>query len=137
VAGNGHQVAVALSARARIEISVQDIPGCVDETTRRTFTRSESRQLDQLPIGVREETAARMWTRKDAALRLTGDCVWGAVRGAMTVPTGSSWNVVVPAADGHSCRTVDVYDLPRCDSSVSALATDSPPERIFTWLWPE
>jgi hypothetical protein len=137
VAGSGQQLAMALSTRVKVEISVQAVPGWVDETTCQTLTRSEIRLLDGVPVAARGETAARIWTRKDAALRLTGDCIWGAMRGAMTVARGAAWNVVVPAADGSTCRAVDVYDLPRCDGSVAALASDTPPGRIFTWLWPE
>lgn len=136
IALSGHQnkLAVAFSPDMAVEVSLQRVPEILSDAMRQMLTPGEQTMLARLPMPARCEKFARLWTRKDAALRLTGRGVRGALRDAQGLRAAAQGEILVLEADGQSCRNVEVYDLPRWDGFVAAVACPGQPGRIRPWF---
>jgi hypothetical protein len=112
---HANKLAVAVSTGAPVEVSLQRVPETVTEAMRPMLTPREQTMIAGLAPLVGGERFAR---RGVEALRVTTD----------------QDLVLVLDADGRSCRSVGVYDLPRLDGFVAAVASTRPPGRSGPWL---
>ncbi|MCK7623791.1 4'-phosphopantetheinyl transferase superfamily protein [Streptomyces sp. RS10V-4] len=129
---------LALARDLPVALSVHPVPrGPIGELLL-PFTPSERASLRGAPAEGRARRLARLWTRKEAALRLAGRCglaaagevdaLGGARDGAAAVRLPAS----VAAAGG--CGPVAyVRDLPAGPDRVACAATPAPPAGIRLW----
>lgn len=117
-------------ARARLAASVHWVPPAYDDAALAPLTAVEQRLLSCLPAEARTSFITRLWTRKDAALRLCRRRLSGADQVEVLVEGGSG-TVLVP--DGSGNATVVVTDLPGVDNTVAAVATWHRPRAVRFW----
>lgn len=127
-------VAVAVSWDTHAEVSLQTVPSELPDHGRYPLTAREERLLSTQLAEHRPETLARLWTRKDAALRATGEGMSGRPQQVDAVTDTAGLTIAVPVEDGHAFRYVQVLDLPRLDHVVGALAAENLPAAIHPWL---
>ncbi|MBG0829077.1 4'-phosphopantetheinyl transferase superfamily protein [Planomonospora sp. ID67723] len=73
VSHSGNRVAVALTAEGPLGVDVEAVPSTpVDDLVRCALSEDERRALEVLPESERYEAFARVWVRKEAALKATG-----------------------------------------------------------------
>jgi hypothetical protein len=130
---HGDRLAVALSRGLPVEISLQAVPKCVDGYINRVLTHSERLWLANLPAAARSEGLARLWTRKDAGLRLAGFRRFDANLEMLALICCMDGRVVVPVPDGNTFQ-VNIFDLPRRGDYVATIASAGEPMRIRLWL---
>ncbi len=130
---------LALVRDLPVALSVHTVPrGPVGELLR-PFTPLERGYVQEAPMGLRARRLARLWTRKEAALRLTGrgelaaadaiDALSGARDGRIDIPG-------TPAGPGSPVRpggTAYVRELPAGPQTVACAATPSPVPGVRLW----
>ena len=119
-------------ARARVAASMHWVPPAYDDAALSLLTPLERRLVARVTPEARAHVITRLWTRKDAALRLCRRRLLGAGQVEVLVEGGSG-TVLVPGSSGQGHATVVVTDLPVIDNAVAAVATWHRPR--VTRLW--
>jgi 4'-phosphopantetheinyl transferase len=137
VSHGGAWVAVAISALAPIGVDVEPIQGNrdLDEIAHLILAPSEQDVLDRTRPRDRDRTILTAWTRKEAALKVTGDGLLTDPRGVIALSTRAAHpvQVGVPAGGAVTLSCV-VFDLAPDDRHLGALAVSHPAPGPITML---
>ncbi|MFJ9466490.1 4'-phosphopantetheinyl transferase family protein [Streptomyces caniferus] len=130
---------LALIRDLPVALSVHTVPrGPVGELLL-PFTALERGYVQEAPAGMRARRLARLWTRKEAALRLTGrgelaaadaiDALSGAPEGKIVIPNSPAR----PGAPARPGDTAHVRELPVGPQTVACAATPAPVPGVRLW----
>ncbi|MEU4579623.1 4'-phosphopantetheinyl transferase superfamily protein [Nonomuraea sp. ATR24] len=130
VSHSGDRVAVALTGVGALGVDVEAVPSePVDDLARCALTPHELKALDALPPDERYEAFARVWTRKEAALKATGHGLRVSpgkleVTGPEEPPELLSWPLEIPPRD------IRFVDLDPGDGYVAVVALIAGDQRV-------
>ncbi len=126
---------VALARGTSVAISGRRVPGRVDALSLLPFSAPERSFIAAAPMEMRASRLTRLWTRKEATLRLSG----GGFSRADLVDVlceEREGRVVVPDAGRSSWLGPDVafvHEVPDDAGVVVSVATSCPVREVFVW----
>ncbi|MEU9893382.1 hypothetical protein ACIBCS_12580 [Streptomyces phaeochromogenes] len=126
---------VALVQGTSVAISGRPVPGWVDASSLLPFSALERSFIEAAPEEMRISRLARLWTRKEASLRLSG----GGFSRADEVDVlceDRDGKVVVPDAgpgSWYGSSVAYVHDVPAETGMVVSVATSSPVREVYVW----
>ncbi|WP_424890433.1 4'-phosphopantetheinyl transferase superfamily protein [Streptomyces sp. XH2] len=128
---------VALAHRMTVAVSAHCVPEVFSGAAFLPFTPRERQVVDSVQEPQQPWLLARLWARKEAALRLWGPGRLSLADEVNALPGGRGGAVLVPGpvpGSGHALRRAYVVDLPTAvpDRVVSA-ATSGPLRTVRTW----
>lgn len=124
---------LALIMDLPVALSVHTVPrGPVGELLL-PFTPLERGYVQEAPVGRRGRRLAQLWTRKEAALRLTG-CGELATADAIDALSGvREGKIVIPGSATGPGGTAYVRELPAGPKTVACAATPAPAPGVRIW----
>lgn len=127
------QVLYAFSADQAIGVDIEGINPLIRyiDLAHRICTPNEQRVFDQLPPSRQVQAFYKIWTRKEALVKLGGDRLYEklSILEVPAYPTaGSYW---IPAED----RQIWLQDLELVEGFTGAIALDTAPEQILHHQW--
>ncbi|MGW9170975.1 hypothetical protein [Streptomyces decoyicus] len=124
---------LALTRDLPVALSVHSVPrGPVSELLL-PFTPLERGYVQEAPSGRRAQRLAQLWTRKEAALRLTGRGELAAADAIDALSGAPEGKIVIPGSPAHPGRTAYVRDLPAGPQTVACAATSAPAPHVRFW----
>ncbi|MFF8788957.1 hypothetical protein [Streptomyces sp. NPDC015125] len=124
---------LALSTDLPVALSVHTVPpGPVGELLL-PFTPLERGYVQEAPVGRRGRRLAQLWTRKEAALRLTGRGELAAADAIDALSGAREGTIVIPGSAAGPGGTAYVRDLPAGPQTVACAATSAPAPGVRSW----
>ncbi len=124
---------LAVSRDLPVALSVHTVPrGPVGELLL-PFTSLERRYVQEAPEDRRAHRLAQLWTRKEAALRLTGRGGLALADEIDALSEARDGKVVIPASLAHPGGIAYVRDLPTGPRTVASAATLAPASGLRVW----
>ncbi|GAB7032407.1 hypothetical protein JCM4914_38680 [Streptomyces platensis subsp. malvinus] len=124
---------LAVTRDLPVALSVHTVPrGPVGELLL-PFTPLERRYVQEAPEDRRAHRLAQLWTRKEAALRLTGRGGLALADEIDALSEARDGKVVIPASPAHPGGIAYVRDLPTGPRTVASAATPAPASGLRTW----
>ncbi|MFE3886475.1 4'-phosphopantetheinyl transferase superfamily protein [Streptomyces lydicus] len=124
---------LALIRDLPVALSVHTVPrGPVGELLL-PFTPSERDYVQEAPAGRRGRRLARLWTRKEAALRLTGRGQLAAADAIDALSGVREGKIVIPGSAAGPGGTAYVRELPAGPQTVACAATSAPAPGVRIW----
>ncbi len=121
---------VALARGMSVALSAVAVPGSVGAEALLPFSRSERAFAGEAPAGQQSFLLARMWARKEAALRLAGRGGFALAAEVDVLGAGPDGRVVIPASGPFGGGGVAyVRDLSAGPGAVAAVAASAPVRR--------
>ncbi|MGJ0151790.1 hypothetical protein ACR3S4_07700 [Streptomyces sp. CH8.1] len=121
---------VALARGLSVALSAVTVPGSVEAEALLPFSRTERAFAGEAPAGRRSLVLARMWARKEAALRLAGRGAFALAAEVDVLAAGPDGRVALPASGPWGASGVAyVRDLPAGAGTVAAVAASAPVRR--------
>ncbi|WP_405438993.1 hypothetical protein OG373_15935 [Streptomyces avidinii] len=121
---------VALARGMSVALSAVAVPGSVEAEALLPFSRSERAFAGEATAGRRSSVLARMWARKEAALRLSGRGGFALAAEVDVLGTGPDGRVVIPASGPFGGGGVAyVRDLSAGAGTAAAVAASAPVRR--------
>lgn len=131
-ADTGRQFLV-LTRDLPVALSVHTVPrGPVSELLL-PFTPLERGYVQEAPPGRRAQRLAQLWTRKEAALRLTGRGELAAAAAIDALSGAREGKIVIPGSPARPGRTAYVRDLPVGPQTVACAATSALAPEVRFW----
>ncbi|MBV6699696.1 hypothetical protein KV557_21780 [Kitasatospora aureofaciens] len=135
------RLTVALAREMTVALSLQEILRCWSSADLLAFTPTESTWVTEAPGRLAGERLARLWTRKEAALRLGAGPLAGASE-TEVLADGRDGKVAlpVPLAPSHWApaglpAVAYVRDLTARPGFAAAVATSERIDGVRTWHW--
>lgn len=127
---------LALIRDLPVALSVHTVPrGPVGELLL-PFTPLERDYVQEAPAGRRGRRLAQLWTRKEAALRLTGRGELAAADAIDALSGVREGKVVIPGSAAGPGGTAYVRELPAGPQTVACAATSAPAPGVRIWRAP-
>ncbi|MGW7578859.1 hypothetical protein [Streptomyces sp. NPDC054765] len=124
---------LALTRDLPVALSAHTLPrGPVSELLL-PFTPLERGYVQQAPAGRRAQRLAQLWTRKEAALRLTGRGELAAADAIDALGGAREGRIVIPGSPARPGGTAYVRDLPAGPQTVACAATSAPAPEVRIW----
>lgn len=121
---------VALARGLSVALSAVTVPASVDAEVLLPFSRTERAFAGEAAAGRRPLLLARMWARKEAALRLAGRGAFALAAEVDVLAAGPEGRVAVPASGPWDAGGVAyVRDLPCGAGTAAAVAASAPVRR--------
>ncbi|KJY22671.1 hypothetical protein ABZY83_05720 [Streptomyces virginiae] len=121
---------VALARGLSVALSTVTVPGSVEAEALLPFSRTERAFAGEAAAGRRPLVLARMWARKEAALRLAGRGAFALAAEVDVLAAGPDGRVALPASGPWGAGGVAyVRDLPDGAGTVAAVAASAPVRR--------
>ncbi|KOU14569.1 hypothetical protein [Streptomyces sp. WM6368] len=121
---------VALARGMSVALSAVAVPGSVEAEALLPFSRSERAFAGEATAGQRSFLLARMWARKEAALRLAGRGGFALAAEVDVLGAGPDGRVVIPASGPFGGGGVAyVRDLSAGAGAAAAVAASAPVRR--------
>ncbi|KJK51629.1 hypothetical protein [Streptomyces sp. NRRL F-4428] len=118
---------VALARGLSVALSAVTVPCAVDAEALLPFSRTERAFAGEAAAGRRPLVLARMWARKEAALRLAGRGAFALAAEVDVMAVGPEGRVALPASGPWSAGGVAyVRDLPAGAGTAAAVAASGP-----------
>ncbi|MDT9692109.1 4'-phosphopantetheinyl transferase superfamily protein [Streptomyces sp. P9(2023)] len=121
----------------KVALSAHPVPEGFKGTAFLPFTETERRVVGLSPEHQRPRCLARIWARKEAALRLAGPGALSLADQVNALPGGRGGEVLVPEplpGGGHRLRGAYVVDLPDSGGEwVASAATSAPVRTVSMW----
>ncbi|MGW7490917.1 hypothetical protein [Streptomyces sp. NPDC054786] len=131
-ADTGRQFLV-LTRDLPVALSVHTVPrGPVSELLL-PFTPLERGYVQEAPVGRRAQRLAQLWTRKEAALRLTGRGELAAADAIDALSGARVGKIVIPGSPARPGGTAYVRDLPAGPRAVACAATSALAPEVRLW----
>ncbi|MFE0187211.1 4'-phosphopantetheinyl transferase superfamily protein [Streptomyces sp. NPDC058989] len=124
---------LALMRDLPVALSVHTVPPGPVRELLLPFTTSERRHIQEVPADRRAHRLAQLWTRKEAALRLTGPGGLATVDEIDALSEARDGKVVIPASRAHPGGVAYVHDLPAGPQTVACAATTAPAPGVRMW----
>ncbi|SEE76093.1 4'-phosphopantetheinyl transferase superfamily protein [Streptomyces sp. 2112.3] len=124
---------LALITDLPVALSVHTVPrGPVGELLL-PFTPLERSYVQEAPAGRRGRRLAELWTRKEAALRLTGRGALAAADAIDALSGAREGKIVIPGSAAGPGGTAYVRELPAGPQTVACAATPAPVPGVRIW----
>lgn len=139
VCGDAGRLTLALVSGCSVALSLHEVPGSGQLGPAMPFTERERRWARAAPEGRRAERLARLWTRKEAALRLMGSPLSAAAESDALAPDGLGDVLlrrperVAWSAPLGSPQEAYVRSLAAEPGLAAAAATSAPVTRVCMW----
>jgi hypothetical protein len=139
VCGDAGRLTLALVSGCSVALSLHEIPSSAQLGPAMPFTEGERRWAQAAPEGRRAERLTRLWTRKEAALRLMGSPLSAAAESDALAPDGLGDALlrrperVAWSAPLGSPEEAYVRSLAAEPGLAAAAATSAPVTRVRTW----
>lgn len=137
ICDDGGRLGVALASGTQVALSAHPVPRAFAAPAYLPFTEHERRTADLAPDHQRPRFLARLWARKEAALRLAGPGRLSLADQVDALPGGWGGEVLVPEplpGGGQRLRGAYVVDLPETQGGwVAAAATSAPLRAVRVW----
>lgn len=126
---------VAVTQGTPVAVSGRQVPGWVDAPSLRLFSSLERSFIEAAPDELRISRLARLWTRKEASLRLCGggfsradevDVLCEDRDGRVVIPEDGPWS-------WYGASVAYVHDVPAEAGTVLSVATSSPVRQVHVW----
>jgi 4'-phosphopantetheinyl transferase len=122
-----HSADLALFAatdRGAVGVDVEQIRPMPDmsDVSERFFSAHECDELKKLPVEARVELFFRIWTRKEAWLKATGEGITGPLRSVEVLPGAGGGAMSAVTAVASAGMRLQLYDLAPAPGFVGALA---------------
>lgn len=133
IAADPDRQLLAVTRDLPVALSVHTVPhGPVSELLL-PFTLLERSYVQAAPAARRALRLAQLWTRKEAALRLTGGGGLATADEVDALSEARNGKVVVPASPAHPGGVAYVRDLPAGPRMVASAATTAPAPGVRIW----
>jgi 4'-phosphopantetheinyl transferase len=130
-AGDWALVALSGGRNVGVDVERQRPMSDLDALARRFFSTAEAAALDALTFPEREAAFFRIWTRKEAFVKATGQGI-AAGLDRFTVSHDEDPIVTLSGADGQGWT---VRSLAVAGDYAAAVAHEGPPCPVWTWEW--
>ncbi|MGW1377106.1 4'-phosphopantetheinyl transferase superfamily protein [Streptomyces sp. NPDC002446] len=127
------QQLLALMRDLPVALSVHTVPRGPVGQLLLPFTPLERRHIQEAPADRRARRLAQLWTRKEAALRLTGPGGLATADEIDALSEARDGKVVIPASRAHPGGVAYVRDLPAGPRTVACAATTAPAAGVRIW----
>lgn len=120
-------IAVVSSGKVGVDIEVITAQRSSDDLARQVLSPAEQERYLLVPRAARAQAFIRAWTRKEAALKLTGHGITAPLRALdVTGPCA----VLSPPLPGWPAEPIHLHDLPASGDLLAAVASTRPVSRI-------
>ena len=116
-------IAVVGTGRVGVDIESMTVARSVDELARRVLGPAEQAAFLLVPHADRGSAFLRVWTRKEATVKLTGH---GLVVSFTDLDVTGSLAIASPVPDQWPADPIHLLDVPASDDLRTAIATTSP-----------